>query len=136
MAKMALLSHSLPKRDGGGIAAKLSEPLMIDQPEKTQKLLAALTAALPFEVELTPPLIAQLGARQIDAALASRQMAAKISYAGDEGGILCHLAPAEGRSTIIVSLTHVRIRRPLQLAKAVFEYQKHRVKKLKKQNSK
>jgi hypothetical protein len=41
--------------------------------------------------------------------------------------------PEEGRDAIIVSLTHVRMHRFLRLAAAVFDYQKPRVKKRKKQ---
>jgi hypothetical protein len=33
---------------------------MLDKPEKTHQLLAALRAAVPFEVELTPSVIAHL----------------------------------------------------------------------------
>ena len=106
---------------------------MLDKPEQTQRLLTTLKAALPFDVELTPLLIARLKEKDIDAAVTPRQKVSGISYAGDDGGILCHITPEAGRNPIIVSLTHVRLHRPLPLAKAVFDYQKHRVKKLKKQ---
>jgi hypothetical protein len=36
---------------------------MLDHPEKTQKLLVALKAAVPFEVELTERLVNQLRAQ-------------------------------------------------------------------------
>jgi hypothetical protein len=48
-----------------------------------------------------------------------------LSYAGDEGGIVCHT------EALVVSLTHVRVPRAMPLAAAVADYQKHRVKKLK-----
>jgi hypothetical protein len=108
---------------------------VLDNPEKTTRLLAALKAALPFEVELTPLLIAHLQAHHRAAAVTRRQIVSEISYAGDEGGIVCHIAPEDGRRAIIVSLTHVRMRRSLPLAASVFDYQKHRAKKLKKQSS-
>ena len=54
-------------------------------------------------------------------------------FTGDEGGIVCHIVPEDGRNAIIVSLTHVRMHSP-PFATAVFDYQKHRVKKLKKQS--
>jgi hypothetical protein len=55
------------------------------------------------------------------------------SYAGDEGGIICHLSRSEetGRA-LVVSLTPVSVPRSMPLAAAVLDYQKHRVKKLKK----
>ena len=107
---------------------------MLDKPEKTYQLLAALKAAAPFEVELTPSVIAHLRAQQVAAADKPRQIVAEISYAGDEGGVVCHMASDEGCNALIVSLTHVRVNRSLPFATAVFDYQKHRMKKLKKQN--
>jgi hypothetical protein len=105
---------------------------MLDKPEKTYRLLAALKAAVPFEVELTPSLIAHLQAQQVSIAVKPSEIVSQISYAGDEGGIVCHIVPKEGRDALIVSLTHVRAHRSLPFAAAVFDYQKHRVKKLKK----
>ncbi len=108
---------------------------MLDKPEKTYQLLAALRAAVPFEVELTPSVIAHLRAHQVAVAVKPRQIVTEVSYAGDEGGIVCHMAPEEGRDALIVSMTHVRVmKRSLPFAAAVSDYQKHRVKKLKKQN--
>ena len=65
--------------------------------------------------------------------LAPRQIAREVSYAGDEGGILCHIEPDGSEKRIIVSLTHLQIRRTLPFSAAALDYQKHRVKKLKKQ---
>ena len=107
---------------------------MLDKPEKTYQLLAVLRAAVPFEVELTPSIIAHLRAQQIAVAVKPRQIVTEVSYAGDEGGIVCHMAPEERRNALIVSMTHVQVNRSLPFAAAVLDYQKHRVKKLKKQN--
>jgi hypothetical protein len=54
-------------------------------------------------------------------------------YAGDEGGIVCHIAAPENEEALVISLTHVRVSRTLPFATAVLDYQKHRVKRLKKQ---
>jgi hypothetical protein len=105
---------------------------MLDKPEKTRRLVAGLKAAPPFEVDLTPEAVAALAARQDGVAFARRQTVSDISYAGDEGGIICHLLPEEGRDAIFISLTHVRVQRSLPLASAIIDYQKHRVKKMKK----
>jgi hypothetical protein len=56
-----------------------------------------------------------------------------LSYAGDEGGIICHIVPPDQQRALFVSLTHVRMPRAVPLTAAVLEYQKHRLKKLKKQ---
>ena len=107
---------------------------MLDKPEKTRQLMALLKTALPFEVTLTPELIATLARQQNPVAVKSTETVSQISYAGDEGGILCHIRPEGAESVIVASLTHVRVARTLHFAGAVIDYQKHRVKKLKKQN--
>jgi len=106
---------------------------MLDHPEKTAQLLADLKAAVPFEVGLTPPLVRRLRAENVPEA-DRRQLVSDLSYAGDEGGIVCHLSRSEetGR-VLVVSLTHVLVPRSMPVAPAVLAYQKHRVKKLKKQ---
>ncbi len=106
---------------------------MLDNPEKTARLVTALKAAVPFEVELAPMLIEHLQ----DENLANSDLMHlvwNLSYAGDEGGIMCHMArPEETGSALVVSLTYVRVPRSMPLARAVADYQKHRVKKIKKQ---
>jgi hypothetical protein len=106
---------------------------MLDKPEKTLELIAALKAAAPFEVELTPPLIAHLRAERVAFDPEPRQIVREVSYAGDEGGILCHIEPGNAGKRLLVSLTHLRVDRSLPFSAAVLGYQKHRVKKLKKQ---
>ena len=107
---------------------------MLDKWEKTLDLIAALKAAAPFEVELTPELIAHLRAGRVALDLAPWQMVRDVSYAGDEGGILCAIEPEQDGPRVLVSLTHLRLRRSLPFAAAALDYHKHRVKKLKKQN--
>jgi hypothetical protein len=48
---------------------------------------------------------------------------------------MCHIQPEDAESVLVVSLTHVRVLRKLPFAAAVLDYQKHRVKKLKKQGA-
>jgi hypothetical protein len=106
---------------------------MLDNPEKTAKLLAALKAVVPFEVELTDQIVKHLRAHHDAVADQKHHTVANLSYAGDEGGIVCHIVPPEKREALVVSLTHVQLPRSMPLAAAVADYQKHRVKKLKKQ---
>ena len=106
---------------------------MLDKPERTLELIAALKAATPFEVELTPPVIAHLRVERVAFDLERRQIVRDVSYAGDEGGILCHVEPEDGGERLLVSLTHLRVDRSFPFSSAVLDYQKHRVKKLKKQ---
>ena len=106
---------------------------MLDNHEKAQRLLASLKASLPFEVELTPSLAQHLRGQHVASADNKRHGVSDVSYAGDEGGIVCHIVPPDGREALIVSLTHVQVPRSMPLATAIAEYQKHRIKKLKKQ---
>ena len=107
---------------------------MLDNPEKTARLIAALKSAAPFQVALMPDLIDHLASQQKPVVVKPLETVSDVSYLGDEGGIVCHIQPGEADNVIIVSLTHVRVvSRTFLLASAVLDYQKHRVKKLKKQ---
>ena len=105
---------------------------MLDHPEKTARLLAELKAAVPFKVALTPQLVAHLRAEHVVVA-ETEHTVSDLSYASDEGGIVCHLVPSEAGAALVVSLTHVSVPRSMPLSSAVLRYQMHRVKKLKKQ---
>jgi hypothetical protein len=64
----------------------------------------------------------------------TRHIVSDLSYAGDEGGIVCHmLPPKEGGGALVLLLTQVHVPQSLPFAAAVTDYQKHRVKKLRKQ---
>ena len=109
---------------------------MLDNPEKTSELITELKAALPFEVELTPEVIESLRTGKTKVVIKPQQIVSGVSYLGDEGGIMCHIIPMEAPgSPIVISITYVRMHRKQLLAKPVFDYQKHRVKKLKKQGN-
>ena len=114
----------------------IRETPMLDRPEKTRELMATLEAAVPFEVALTPDLIEYLARQQKPVAVKSTETVSGVFYLGDMGGISCRIQPAESEAAVIVSLTHVRVPRTLPFATAVLDYQKHRVKKLRKQGTK
>jgi hypothetical protein len=101
---------------------------MLDHPDKTTKLLAALKAAVPFEVELTEWLVKQLRAQHHAGADQKHHTVSDLSYAGDQGGIVCHIVPPEKQEVLVVSLTQVHVPRAMPLAAAIADYQKHRVK--------
>jgi len=106
---------------------------VLDKPEKTYKLIETLEAAVPFEVTLTPELIEYLARQQKPLSVRSIETVSQVSYLGDDGGIMCHIRPQGSESAVVISLTHLRVRRTLPFAAVVLDYQKHRVKKLKKQ---
>ena len=106
---------------------------MLDNPDKTRELMAVLEAAVPFEVAVLPELIEYLARQQKPVAVNPTETVSKVFYLGDTGGISCSIQPKDAESAVIVSITHLRVPRRLPFAAAVLEYQKHRVKKLKKQ---
>ena len=105
---------------------------MLDDPEKTQHLLSALRAELPFEVRLAPTLVRHLQSTSPTAASSDRHLVRGISYAGDEGGIVCHLDPGNGREVLVVSLTHLHVPASVPVAAEAAAYQRRRIKRLKK----
>ena len=105
---------------------------MIDNPQKAARLLASLKQAVPFTVTLVPSLASYLRAQRVAIANQSQHIVSGLSYAGDEGGIVCHIGGSEDREGLVVSLTQVRVPPSMPLAAAVADYHNHRVKKLKK----
>ena len=95
---------------------------MIDNPKKTARLLAALKEAVPFKVELVPSLVNYLRAQHVRMADQSEHLVSDLSYAGDEGGIVCHMTRSEDEQGLVVSLTQVRVPRTMPLAAAVADY--------------
>jgi hypothetical protein len=106
---------------------------MIDNPRKTARLLTSLKAAVPFKVEFVPSLATYLRAQHLAIADQTQHIVSNLSYAGDEGGIVCHITPPDQEQALVVSLTQVRVPRDMPLAAAVADYHNHRVKRLKKQ---
>src|SRR5271169_173137 len=70
---------------------------MLDHPDKTTKLLAALKTAVPFEVELTEWLVKRLRAQHHAGADQKHHTVSDLSYAGDEGGTSSIQRRCEGR---------------------------------------
>jgi hypothetical protein len=58
--------------------------LMLDNPEKTARLLAALKAAVPFKVELVPSLVTYLRAQHVAIADQTQHIVSNLSYAGSQ----------------------------------------------------
>jgi hypothetical protein len=104
---------------------------MIDNPEKTERLLARLQAALPVPATPTPELVAALRGQNPPVGVRPTCEITWISYAGDEGGIVCRLDfGSDAASSAFVSITHLRFDPRLPLAREIAAYQKHRVKRL------
>ena len=108
---------------------------MIDHPESTERLLARLKAALPIPARLTPELQASLRAGNAGAAIPADCNVTWVSHMGDDGGIVCKLdLGPDVEKEAFTSITHLRFDARLPLARDIAAYQKHRVKRLKRQH--
>ena len=104
---------------------------MIDNPDQTERLLARLQAALPLPARVTPELAATLQTKNTATEIPTTCSITWISYAGDEGGIMCRLDfERESKTATFASITHLRFDARLPMARDIAAYQKHRVKHL------
>lgn len=104
---------------------------MIDNPDQVERLLAKLQEALPVPARVTPELAATLLDKTHATTINSACSVSWISYAGDEGGIMCRLSFGdENETALFTSITHLRFDPRLPLAREIAAYQKHRVKRL------
>lgn len=107
---------------------------MIDHPEITQRLIAKLNEALPLPARLTPELQDLLRRQTSSPMIPARATVTWISYAGDEGGIVCKLDLGPGvDDAAFTSITHLHFDPRSPLAREIAAYQKHRVKRIQRQ---
>jgi hypothetical protein len=104
---------------------------MIDNCAQVDRLLSKLEAALPLAAHITPDLADALRDDLEAGRVPATCQVTEISYAGDEGGIMCrfHLGPDLERP-IFVSVTHLRFGSRSPLAREIAAYQKHRSKRI------
>ncbi len=107
---------------------------MIDHPDQVERLMDRMSAALPIPARVTPELQTKLR-RQNGTEIPASCTVTWISYAGDEGGIVCRLdAGLDGGSDeVFTSITHLRFDPRLPLSRDIVAYQKHPVKRLRRQ---
>lgn len=108
---------------------------MIDDLEKTDVLLEKLKKSLPMETRLTQSLSRTLARGSPTVSIPDKRSVVDVFYAGDEGGILCRLDSGglETDAGYVVSITHLRFDRDTPLSREIHAYQRHRIKKLKRQ---
>jgi hypothetical protein len=106
--------------------------LVIDNLDQADCLLRKLEESLPLAARATPALAASIRWQSGDIEVSPSCRVTAVHYLGDEGGILCHLAfdADVGPRAFIVSITHLLFDRRLPLAREIANYQKHRVKRL------
>jgi hypothetical protein len=108
---------------------------MIDDPDKTSRLVDALEASLPVETRLSASLIQTLSKKSPDMAIPARCNVVSVFYMGEEGGIICALdiGGPDTKTPHLVSITHLVFERKVPLFSQIDAYQRHRIKKLKQQ---
>ena len=106
---------------------------MIDDPDRVDRLLDRMRAALPLPARMTPRLLATVRDQDPATPLAAACSVTQVDYAGDEGGIVCHLERGGGDEKgklIVTSITHLEFDPRLPFAREIAAYQKHRTKRL------
>ena len=107
---------------------------MIDNPRQTERLLARLQAALPVPARMTPELAATLRTSETATEIPPGCSIIALHYGGDDGGIVCGLDVATATGNAVYTwITHLRFDPRLPLAREITAYQKHRVKRLRRQ---
>jgi hypothetical protein len=103
---------------------------MIDHPDQVERLMNRLGSALPIPARMTPEVQMTLQ-KQRGLSMPANCTVTWISYAGDEGGIVCRVEPESATAdAVFASITHLRFDPRLPLTREIVSYQKHRVKRL------
>jgi hypothetical protein len=103
---------------------------VIDNQDEVERLLRAVGAR-------NPALMTNLREQSSTANITRDCNVTKVIYAGDEGGVICHLAFDEENKeeVFLVSITHLDFDRRLPVARKIAAYQKHRIKHLRRDGS-
>ncbi len=108
---------------------------MIDKLEKAEDLIDRMMEVLPLPVILPPPLIAHFPKRRPEFDPPQRCNITSVAYTGDEAGIVCELDFGDRMGEVfLISITHLAIAPGAPLAREITAYQKHRIKRLRRQN--
>src|SRR6516165_1692271 len=108
---------------------------MIDDPEKTDGLMKMLKLALPIQANIPQSLGRSLAKRSPQIPIPGQCNVIDVVYSGDEGGIVCCLDIGGANTAVahLVSITHLAFNRKISLTREIEDYQRHRNKKLKRQ---
>lgn len=108
---------------------------MIENQEKTKQLITAMAEGPVLTAKLSPELKAVMRKKDPTAVVPDTCTIGDIIYTGEEGGITCKLdfGQENEKAVFLASITHLIFDRRCPLYRQINAYQKHRVKKLKKQ---
>jgi len=110
---------------------------VIDNQDQVERLLRKLTEVLPLSALATPVLMANLRGRSSAAKITLDCNVIEVIYAGDEGGVMCHVTfdEEEKDEVFLVSITHLAFDRRLAIAREIAAYQKHRIKRIRRDSA-
>jgi hypothetical protein len=110
---------------------------VIDNKDQVERLLLRLTEVLPLPALVPPALMANLRGQSSAAKLTRDCKITEVIYAGDEGGVLCHVTfdDEQKKEIFLVSITHLAFDRRLPVAREIAAYQKHRVKHIRRDSA-
>jgi hypothetical protein len=109
---------------------------VIDDQQQVERLLRRLTDVLPLAARATPALLVDLRERSSAAKATWHCKVTDVFYTGDEGGVMCHVIfdEEEKEQVFLVSITHLAFDRRLPIARGIASYQKHRIKRIRREN--
>jgi hypothetical protein len=104
---------------------------MIDDYAQAMELVRKMEAHLPIPARPTGAFIRAMREQGIKIARDQELQIKHVLYLGDEAGISCDVTLSrDAKEAIIVSLTHLRVRRQHPLAQEIRAYQRERTRRL------
>jgi hypothetical protein len=104
---------------------------MIDAYAKAMELVRKMETHLPIPARPTGAYIRAMRERGVKVAHDQELQVKRVFYLGDEGGIACDVTPSrDAKEAVVVSLTHLRVRRQHPLAQEIRAYQRERTRRL------
>lgn len=104
---------------------------MIDNYETAIALTNKIKASLPFRVQATKRSLKTFQDKQPNVTIKDWFTVTSALYTGDEGGIILGLKPfGDGKSAVLISITHLVIDPEYEFAEEIQQYQQERVGRL------
>jgi len=95
------------------------------------ELVRKMEAHLPIPARPTGAFIRAMRERGVKLARDQELQIQDVFYFGDEGGISCNVTPSkDAKEVVIVSLTHLRVRRQHPLVQEIRAYQRERARRI------
>jgi hypothetical protein len=105
--------------------------MTIDDYDQAMELMRKMEAHLPIPARPTGAYIRAMRERGVKVAHDQELQVKRVFYLGDEGGIACDVTLSrDAEEALIVSLTHLRVRRQHPLAQEIHAYQRERTRRI------